>query len=229
MHISGAEITIYGQYSKPVPVVYIHTFDHEGSRIWSECQRIAAPQFYLVCIDGCRWNTDLSPWQCDNLTPGAQPLEAGAKNWLEIFCDQIVPSVEQSIQVSKRIIAGYSLAGLFAFWSVSNANIFDACIACSASFWVPGFMQFAEHAQISENVKTFYFSIGDKESKVKNTLMQQTEPNTRQVHNLLKSKGFDSIFELNNGNHFQQTDWRVAKAIKQTLASLKKHSTPEKC
>lgn len=52
--------------------------------------------------------------------------------------------------------------------------------------------------------------------------MQLTEPNTRLLNQFYTSKGIPSIFELNNGNHFMQPDWRVAKGIQWILRTLKK-------
>ena len=52
--------------------------------------------------------------------------------------------------------------------------------------------------------------------------MQTTEPNTRFLQHTLESEGIASVFELNNGNHFIQSEWRVAKGIQWTLRALKR-------
>ena len=45
-------ITIYGDWEKPVPVVYFHSFQKEGQQVWDECRRLSVPQFYLIEISG---------------------------------------------------------------------------------------------------------------------------------------------------------------------------------
>ena len=215
-------ITIYGEWEKPVPVVYFHSFQKEGEQVWDECRRLSVPQFYLVEISGEGWNRDLSPWAAEALFPGEEKMEGGAPAWLPILTDEIIPQVEQRIQVTHRVIAGYSLAGLFAYWAIYNTSVFDSVISCSASFWYPDFMEYVKEHAFPRKPLTAYFSIGNKESKVKNAVMQTTEPNTRFLQHTLESEGIASVFELNNGNHFVQSEWRVAKGIQWTLRTLKR-------
>lgn len=179
-------------------------------------------QFYLVEIEGKDWNCDLSPWPSASLFPNESDFEGKASEWLSRITSQIVPQVEEDLKITRRIIAGYSLAGLFALWSLYNTAIFDAAVSCSASFWYPDFMDYVRRSEFLCSPLAIYLSIGDKESKVKSLIMQQTEPNTRLLCDHYNKMKIASTFELNNGNHFQKTDWRVAKGIQWTLRTLKK-------
>ncbi len=221
-NIEGFTITIFGDWTKPVPIVYIHTFQHEGQSIWQECQRLGVQQFYLVEIEGNDWNRDLSPWPAKSMFPDESDFEGKALEWTQILTNKITQQVEGNLQITQRIIAGYSLAGLYALWCTYNTAIFDAAISCSASFWYPDFMDYVRRSEFPRKPLSIYLSIGDRESKVKNPIMQQTEPNTRLLCDLYSEMGIATIFELNNGNHFQKTDWRVAKGIQWTLRTLKK-------
>jgi len=220
--IDAYTVSIFGDWTKPVPIVYIHTFQQEGQAIWQECQRLGVQQFYLVAIDGNDWNRDLSPWPAESMFPDESDFEGKASEWTQILTNKIINQIEENLQITRRIIAGYSLAGLFALWCTYNTAFFDAAISCSASFWYPDFMDYVKRSEFARKPLAIYLSIGDKESKVKNPIMQQTEPNTRLLNELYKKMGIASIFELNNGNHFQKTEWRVAKGIQWTLRSLKK-------
>ena len=220
--IDKRTITIFGEWTKPVPIVYLHTFQHEGSSIWKECQRLGTPQFYLAEISGDAWNRDLSPWPSENVFHEEEELEGKAPEWLQDIVTKVIPQCEEHLQITRRIIAGYSLAGLFALWSTYNTTMFNAVVACSASFWYPGFLDYATSTAFPQQPDAIYLSIGDKESKVRNPWMQLTEPNTRLLNQFYTDKGIPSVFELNNGNHFMQPDWRVAKGIQWILRTLKK-------
>jgi hypothetical protein len=221
-HIERITVTIFGDWTKPVPIVYIHTFQHEGHQIWEECQRLGVQQFYLAEIEGNDWNRDLSPWPAKSMFPDESDFEGKASEWLQKLTSEIIPQIEVNLQITRRIIAGYSLAGLFTLWCTYNTRFFEAAISCSASFWYPDFMDYVKATEFPLKPLAIYLSIGDKESKVKNPIMQQTEPYTRLLNELYKEMGIASIFELNNGNHFMKTDWRVAKGIQWTLRTLKK-------
>ena len=59
-----------------------------------------------------------------------------------------------------------------------------------------------------------YFSLGDKEAKTRNQMLRTVEDNTKEICELIKNSGVDSIFEMNEGNHFKEADLRLAKGIK---------------
>jgi hypothetical protein len=52
---------------------------------------------------------------------------------------------------------------------------------------------------------------------VKNPLLATVEDNTRWLYDHYSRQGITSIFELNNGNHYMQSEWRVAKGIQWSL------------
>ena len=114
-------------------------------------------------------------------------------------------------------IAGYSLGGLFAIYSVYKTTIFTRIASASGSFWFPKFIAFAQENKLKADVKKIYFSLGNKESKVKNKVLATVENNTKELEKLLNDKGIKTIYEENEGNHFQNADLRMAKGIKWIL------------
>jgi len=57
------------------------------------------------------------------------------------------------------------------------------------------------------------FSLGDKEAKTRNTILQTVEENTILLQKHFIQLGCHTIFEINSGNHFQDTTNRTAKGI----------------
>lgn len=62
-----------------------------------------------------------------------------------------------------------------------------------------------------------YLSLGDTESKAKNTVLSTVQEKTESLFELYKSKKIQVIFELNKGNHFTEPALRTAKGIKWVL------------
>ena len=58
-----------------------------------------------------------------------------------------------------------------------------------------------------------YFSLGDKESKTRNTVLQSVRQNTEEIHTFYQSKGIDTVFQLNPGNHYNHAAERTAAGI----------------
>ena len=104
----------------PLPVVYLNVFQGDGAPVWEACQEAGCPPFVLVAVGGLDWNRDLSPWGCEATTRSGEPFAGGACVHLEKLLSEAIPQVEDGLPwpVAWRGIAGYSLAGLFALWSL---------------------------------------------------------------------------------------------------------------
>ena len=58
-----------------------------------------------------------------------------------------------------------------------------------------------------------YLSLGSKEHRTPNRLMRHVRERTEQMAGLLRGLGARTTFELNPGNHFQDPDLRMARAL----------------
>ena len=47
-----------------------------------------------------------------------------------------------------------------------------------------------------------YFSLGDKEAKTRNPILKTVQENAEEIWAFYQSKGIDTVFQLNPGNHF---------------------------
>lgn len=86
-------------------------------------------------------------------------------------------------------------------------------ISCSGSFWYPNFLQFVKENELQKIPEKMYFSLGNKESKTKNEMMAKVEEITKFLEHFYYEKRIKTIYEENEGNHFQDVSNRIAKGI----------------
>ena len=168
----------------------------------------------LVFIEGFDWNRDLSPWPAKAVFGNAD-FGGGADAFLEALTGEIIPAAEWEAGMNPlwRGIAGYSLAGLFALYAAYRCGIFSRVASVSGSVWYDGWMAYAQSHPFAAEMERAYFSVGAKEKKTRNIRMQPVEDNTLAMHALFESRGVQSRFELNPGNHFVDAQKRLAAAI----------------
>ena len=87
--------------------------------------------------------------------------------------------------------------------------------AVSGSFWFPGLLNYVDH-QLSAGVVGLthaYLSPGDREARTPNPQIMHVRENAELLANKLENAGITSTFELNRGNHFQNVEGRMQKAL----------------
>ena len=164
--------------------------------------------FSLVAFMIKDWNQELTPWVAPPVF-GKTPFGDGAEKTLKFITSQLLPEVQENYPY--LILGGYSLAGLFALWAGYQTDLFEGIAAASPSVWYPQWIDYA-----SENkpfAKSIYLSLGDKEEKAKNPIMAQVGNAIRKQHELLTEQKVNTILEWNAGNHFVDSDKRMAKGF----------------
>ena len=214
------QITVHSEYTEGAPVIYLPVVMGDGSDVYDRCQELDCPPFTLVAIGGLDWNRELSPWACDGTVRDAEPFGGQASEFLDGLLNQIIPQVESSLPCPPiwRGIAGYSLAGLFSLWALWQTDVFDRAASASGSLWFPGFIDYAHEHTMPNAPDAVYLSLGKKETKTPNRMMRHVLNDTRAMEKLLDERGIPATLELNPGNHFAQTDLRMARGIHWVLA-----------
>lgn len=223
--INDKNVEIFSNNSnfKELPVVILNTYGNEGKDVWDKCTYLKCKEFILVAISNLDWNNDMTPWFAPKLNKNDVDCLGKADDYIKLLINKIIPQVEEYIDNKLKIkaeyyaIAGYSLGGLFAVYSAYKTNIFTKIASASGSFWFPKFVDFAEANNISSKVNKIYFSLGNKESKVKNQTLATVQENTIKLEKIYSSKGIQTIYEENEGNHFKDATLRMAKGIKWIL------------
>ncbi len=199
---------LYGEKSSSRILIQM-VDDHDLSVMDSEVRLIremAGEDFLLIAMKVESWNHDLTPWGAKAVF-GSEDFGDGAEETLKAVLDEL-----HSYDSRKKFyIGGYSLAGLFALWSVYRTDVFSGAACASPSVWYPGFSDFAENHEI--HTGSVYLSLGDREEKTRNSVMATVGEKIRNTHALLCGRGVSCTLEWNPGNHFRDPDLRTAKAF----------------
>ncbi|MDC7286348.1 alpha/beta hydrolase-fold protein [Blautia schinkii] len=213
--ISDKTVTVYPASSQDRPVVYLNTFSGEGKRVYRALCNMGCRDFSLIAVSGLAWNHDMAPWDIPPISKGDTPCTGGADEYLQLLSEEIIPKAEKLIPgpVSWRGLAGYSLAGLFALYSIYHTELFSRIASMSGSLWFPGFEDYAISQEMKNPPEHLYLSLGDKECKTKNPYLKTVQEHTEAIYDFYKSKGIDTEFQLNPGGHYKNVDPRTVAGI----------------
>lgn len=215
MIINGKTINIFLALKPGTPIIYLNTFSNEGQKVYEAAQAAGCPPFTLVAISDLDWNHDMVPWDSPPAFKGAEPCTGGADDYLRLLIDEIIPTAEKEIDGTPRWRggAGYSLAGLFALYAIYQTDLFSRVGSISGSLWFPSMKEYIFSHEPKRLPEYMYFSLGDKENKTRNPLLRSVRQNTEEIHTFYQSKGIDTVFQLNPGNHYNH-------AVERTVAGL---------
>jgi predicted alpha/beta superfamily hydrolase len=207
--IDGKKVSIFRDDADTDIVVYCTSINDDWNSIIQCCKSLKCNPFHLVLISNTDWDESLSPWAAGNIVSNNDNFEGKAQEYLQWILDKVVPIAPQG----HKLIAGYSMAGLFALYVPYISSQFEAVATASGSLWYPQFYDFVVSHEPLINLHSVYLSIGDKESISSNKYLKKTVDITRQIFDHFKSHGVNTTFELNQGNHFKDYNMRLAKAI----------------
>lgn len=216
LHFGHRRVCLYQLVQGSVPLVYSIDYHENGQLLLEACRQVDCSGFNLVTISGLHWNQELSPWPIETVVSKDDKFTGEASDWLALFTGEVVPQVEQLLDAppSLRLLAGYSMAGLFAVWTAFQTDLFTRILSASGSMWYPGWLEYAREHELAAPLLGAYLSVGEQESTARNAVLQTVGERTRAMAALLAERGIPSKFELNPGNHFKNPPLRVAKGIK---------------
>lgn len=209
IEITGRQVWVHQTAERPEWVIIQPVDDHDIQGLDEEVAWLSnrtSVAFTLVAFRIENWNTELSPWKAPAVF-GREDFGEGASDTLRYVLDELVPKIKGT----RYCLGGYSLAGLFALWSGYQTDVFSSIVAASPSVWFPGWIEYASDNKPLAN--TIYLSLGDKEEKTKNQVMAQVGNAIRRQNELLTGQIENSILEWNPGNHFVDSEKRMAKGF----------------
>lgn len=210
----GKQITVFESENEGVPVVYANMYSEAGNEVLHECEKLGCNPFHLVSVTGLRWDEELSPWRHEPIVSKEDNFTGEAEQYACCLTEKIIPYAEEKLKnPCFRVIAGYSMGGLFALYAPYVTEAFSRAVSASGSVWYPEFVEYVKGHDFLHTPDMIYLSLGDKESRTKNQYLSQTENCTRELYSIYQSQGINSIFELNQGNHFRDVSYRLAKGI----------------
>ena len=185
---------------------------------WETARHASFPAV-LILIGGNDWERDFTPWPAPKVFKGGRDFTGGADPYLSALTQDVLPAAEREIraasglQPSRRFLAGYSLAGLFALYAMYQTALFDGCVCASGSLWYPGFREFALSRPVPAQLKQAAFSLGDKEKDTRNAVMASVEETMRAIEIRLREAGGATAFDVNPGGHFKDTGARLFQGL----------------
>ena len=217
--IEEKHISVYPCDEPDRPVLYLNTFESEGEQVMRILGAEGCPPFNFIIVSNIDWNHDMSPWKIPPVFKNAEPCTGGADDYLKLFTGRIVLEAEKEIKGSAlwRGIAGYSLAGLFALYSLYQTDIFSRVSSISGSLWYPGITEYISSHTMKKIPDFLYFSLGSKEARTHNPYMRTVQENTEKIEKYYRGKGVSTVLELNPGNHYKDAEKRTAAGIRWLL------------
>lgn len=217
--VKNREVTLYLTDKENMPLIVFNTYQGDGKLIYEKTIENGCSEFNFLVVGNLNWDDDMTPWYCPPLSENDTPCTGGADKYLLVLVNDIIPNAKMKLNGNPNFIgiSGYSLAGLFAIYSIYNTDIFDKVASMSGSLWYPDFTTYCISHKMKKIPDKMYFSLGDKESSVKNKMLKTVQANTESLFKYYKNLGIDVTYELNQGNHFKDADIRSAKGIKKIL------------
>lgn len=221
MEVDGKKLRIIGKEEiHPETLIYAISFEAKGPETVEDSLKLGVSKNNLLMVEitGLHWEEELSPWPEEIK---GMKCTGEAETFLKTLVEDICPRVEQSLGYvpKKRVLVGYSMAGLFSLYALYKTDFFNSIASVSGSLWYPKFKEYAMTTPFAGHPERIYLSLGDRESRTRHPLFKTTQSNYEELRDFYAGKNLDSIFELNPGNHFQDPAGRVARGIAWLLRS----------
>lgn len=213
--VSGKMVSVMPSSVCDRPVIYLNTFADEGDKVYQSLCDMDCRDFTLVTVSGLLWNHDMAPWDIPPVSESDTPCTGGAEEYLQLLTEEIVPEAEKTVRGSVlwRGLAGYSLAGLFAVYSLYRTDIFSRIASISGSLWFPDFTEYVFSHEMKSVPEHIYLSLGNRECKTKNPYLRTVQTNTEAIRDFYVKKGVDTGLTLHAGGHFKNAVQRTALGI----------------
>ena len=214
MTIGRRNVELFGEKHSGVPLVILNTVHGEGEEVWEAARTLTDTAFTLAAVSQLDWNDDMTPWPSPPAARWDSPYGGGADGYLEELSSSVIPAIEEETGAPSSIaIAGYSLGGLFALYSLYASDLFTSAVSASGSLWYPDFADYILSHTPRNRPERIYLSLGEKEPKSGSTLMRQVGDKTGIIHQHFRDIGIETVLEMNPGGHFTDTALRMAKGI----------------
>ncbi|MEE3392882.1 MAG: alpha/beta hydrolase-fold protein [Lachnospiraceae bacterium] len=215
-------VILYPCKQPDAPLIYSNDYIEAGAEVIRMASEIGVPEFHLVTISNLSWDSDLSPWPHEPVVTKDDHFTGHAAEHMKLMENEILPWAENELawKPGKRILAGYSMAGLFSAYAPFISDKFDGVLSVSGSVWYPGFEDYFLKTEFRKKPDAVYFSLGSKETRVSNPALQVTENVMKNLAKNCKLRGTASVYEQNPGNHFKDSELRVVKGIDWVLKEL---------
>ena len=204
-------VAVFSNGKSPRAVCLIASLEECG-QVWDKLQE---PKPTIISVSGMDWNRELSPWPAPGVFRNQGDFTGEGDKFLCILLEKLLPEGLRVLEYEPESlgIAGYSLGGLFAVWTLWNTDIFSAVASMSGSMWFDNFLEYARAQRPVRLPELVYLSVGSGEKKSRNKRMAAVEKCTREMANYFENSGSKCVFLLEPGGHFSDVPERIARGI----------------
>ena len=182
----------------------------DGDELFLRLSESAISDFHLFVLYAEDWDRDLSPWRCEC---GGRIFGGCGRSVLEIIEGPLAQYCADIDIEPPSIIAGYSLAGLFAIWASYESQMFSGVCCCSGSLWFDGWDAYSEVAGYGSLTKV-YLSLGGREPGSGGPPMSGIgDRYAEQRRRLQKDRNASVRFVSERGGHFSDPVGRLVRGI----------------
>lgn len=214
MEVDGRAVRLFPARSAVAPLVILYGQAGAGEAVREGVAALTGADYALAAVEAPDWNAALSPWPSPPVFRGGEAFAGGADRTLAQLTEALLPEMDAALGgTGPRVLAGYSLAGLFALYGLYRTNYFAGAVSVSGSLWYPGFLEYATKNAPAAAPGAVYLSVGDREARTKNPVMRTVEDHTARLAAHYRALGIETLFELNPGNHFQDAHGRTARGV----------------
>lgn len=175
-------------------------------------EELAETLLISVPADGSR---DFTPWPAPAVWEN-EPFYGEGQAYRQYLTESVLPRIFEKfgfIPAEDRLIAGYSLGGLFALWTACSSKGFGLAASLSGSVWYPGFIEYVRENPPANKTK-LYLSLGDREPFGGPPALRKVGVCTEALHAFLQEEGFETMLEWNRGGHGKGIENRWRKALR---------------
>ena len=199
---------------------------HKAEEHWQRIKELSSEDvtmredFLFAAVEVKDWNGELSPWELH--IEGIGNFPGKAEQMLDLIIKYGIPAISDFTnrgdatgkQKLRFMIGGYSLAGLFALWSMYQTDVFCGAASCSGSLWYPEFLEYARLHDLPKQ-SLIYLSLGTKEEKAGQAVFSKISDVTRELYAYYKQSEAvkETILNWNPGNHFRDVDVRMDRGF----------------
>lgn len=209
-----AQTTLWPTGEKDAPLVMVLAARDGAQPVVDALAETHLPCF-LAWIVPRRWNDQLTPWSAPSPFQGSEDFGGHGREFLDHLEGPWLQALEARLARpwSQRFLAGYSLGGLFALWAAFSIDGFDGVASCSGSLWYPDLLPWLQSRPVPRRLRSVYLSLGKKEARTRNRYLRHGLEALDEVAALCAAASIPCEKVLEAGNHFQDVDGRVTRAL----------------
>ncbi|OCN05435.1 hypothetical protein A4S06_08785 [Erysipelotrichaceae bacterium MTC7] len=150
--------------NKVYPIVWVLDGNSMFTNLGQMFRDPLLQEMYVVGISPSNRDAQYTPWDVSELHDIYENFTGFADTYIKELLE-VLPLFLQANDIPKgpTYLAGFSLAGLFATYSLYQTDYFAGVASLSGSFWYPSWIPFTkEHAVMNTDAK-LYFSCGTRE------------------------------------------------------------------